>query len=138
RLGVDLFGEVADRQDPDEALLVAHEHTAYRAVTHEQGGRVDGVLRAHGDQLPAHDLADRGARRIAALGDRAYHDVPVGHQPHQGGAVGHHDVADVLFPHGPGGFGERRLARQVHDVAGHDVADDLGCHAPVVPTHSRS
>src|SRR5439155_27346097 len=54
---VDVLGQVADRHDPEQALLVgADQDAADRVVAHEQGGRLDGGLRAHGHEVPAHDL----------------------------------------------------------------------------------
>src|SRR5690606_8375730 len=106
-------GEITEGDDADEpAIGVADQHPADGPVPHVPH-RVDGarVLFEHHEVLGG-DHAERGGGGVPAVRDRA-DDVPVGHHPREGGALGDDDVADVGVAHGPRRFLKGGFRRQI-------------------------
>src|SRR3954468_22176759 len=52
-------------------------------------------------KIAARHLADRRRVRVAPVGDRANHDVAVGHESRRGAVLDHYDGADVVIAHDP-------------------------------------
>jgi hypothetical protein len=79
------------------------------------------LVRRERSQIAARQIADRHRVRVAPIGDRANHDVAVGHEPRRGAVLDHHDGADAVIAHDPSDLGQRRRRLDGPWIVGHDL-----------------
>jgi hypothetical protein len=120
-------GEVAERQDSDQALFaVEHWQAPYLLRAHVVGDVLDVlVVEAVQDLLAHHVAHGRVGREVAR--HAAYRDVAVGDHPHEAIVLAHGKRSRVALGHHAGGLADRLVGSCEDNVNGHHVFDFHVC-----------
>lgn len=78
RLRISVFGEIAERHEPDGLIVLDDGKTPDRLLTHEIDGRVDRRVRRHRRELLAADLVQRRRGQVLAGGSGSDDNIAVG------------------------------------------------------------